>query len=87
MQQQLSSSKKLTAQVNDMEVISHQSAALASIIEKVDNLENRSRRSNLIINGSDETSVESTEELEQKVVEGIFIEKLQAPTPAWKKHP
>ncbi|XP_075742266.1 uncharacterized protein LOC142795860 [Rhipicephalus microplus] len=82
-EQQLSSLNKLTTQVNDMEkVISHQSAALASLIEKVDDLENRSRRNNLIIYGLDETSVESSEELEKKVVEGIFLEKLQVPTPA-----
>lgn len=78
MDQQLLLLNKLGNQVSEIETsVSNFEQGLSSLSRKVDDLENRSRRNNLILHGLDEVKGETGEELLTRVKDKVFQEKLQ----------
>ncbi|XP_077498037.1 uncharacterized protein LOC144108745 [Amblyomma americanum] len=76
-ERQLSGLNVLATKVKDMEsTISELQGQLTLVRNQMDDLENRGRRNNLIIYGIEEDSIESNHELEEKVTNGVFQEKL-----------
>lgn len=65
--------EKVTHCVNK---VSELECSLASMAKKLDDLENRSRRSNLIVYGVNEQDNETTEKLEKAVIKEIFQDVL-----------
>ncbi|CAN7937785.1 unnamed protein product [Ixodes hexagonus] len=77
LERQVTSLNAVTNQIKDMETtVSRFDIQLSSLMTKVDDLENRSRRNNLIIYGIDEPNTETAEELESKVKDEVFSQKL-----------
>lgn len=76
-EQQLSSLNKMGEQVKNVEnMLSHLESDLSALYRKVDDLENRSRRKNLIIYGVEESNNETPDELERKVKDEVIEQKL-----------
>uniref|UniRef100_L7LY49 Tick transposon n=1 Tax=Rhipicephalus pulchellus TaxID=72859 RepID=L7LY49_RHIPC len=76
-ERRLGSLSLLSSKVDGIESsITHFEEQFAKVTERVDDLENRSRRNNLIIYGLHEARAETTQDLERKVKDEVFHEKL-----------
>ncbi|XP_042149445.1 protein unc-13 homolog C-like [Ixodes scapularis] len=76
LERQVTGLNAVTKQIKDIEAgVSGFDAQLSSLHAKVDDLENRSRRNNLIIYGIDESNTETVEDLEEKVKNEVFLQK------------
>lgn len=72
-ERQLSSLKVLATQVQVMEAaISELQGQVTSVRKQMDDLENRGRRNNLVIYGIEEDNMESSQELEMNVTDGVL---------------
>lgn len=75
-ERQLSSLKVLATQVQVMEAaISELQGQVTSVRKQMDDLENRGRRNNLVIYGIEEDNMESSQELEMNVTDGVLKKK------------
>lgn len=76
-ERQLSSLKVLATQVQVMEAaISELQGQVTSVRSlQMDDLENRGRRNNLVIYGIEEDNMESSQELEMNVTDGVLKKK------------
>uniref|UniRef100_A0A147BIZ2 Myosin light chain kinase n=1 Tax=Ixodes ricinus TaxID=34613 RepID=A0A147BIZ2_IXORI len=69
--------KDLSRELNDTQgKLVHLEATVVKLESKIDDLENRSRRNNLVIYGVEESNAETEQHLMEKVVEGFFKSKM-----------